>query len=509
MDDVNGRRFFLSSALAGVAAGSLTASSARSEAQERPGSPLVGGEPSAPVRRVSVLDFGAQGDAQPRRLSEMFPTLAAARARFPASTSLDTTLDSAAIQAAIDHASREGAAVQTGAQVLLPRGRYVLSEPLRMPNNVALIGEGMGVSIIDNQNLPLDAPLVVNADPNVALLWLADLSLHGGTHGVRLTVRDYVDRCRLDRVVILLQTDKNFECNKLLQQAVFTNCTFGMSPFGVYAAGWTTNAASFHHCSFESHSKAHLTLRGAECVNIYGGRFEAGGRPGEVVLDLEGAAAVNVQGVYFEDVHELLLRDARSRNGVTFSGCHFTGAKAGDHFVPFRFQSDGVVTFGSNDWNLATLGPTRVMLAGANPGLRLPGRVYEMLGAGERRILSETTTLRPGQRRTVLTARRRGTPGNAAEAVASLRLLGAGTPVALEVRASSNGTAPLALRVTPPGSGAGSAGASPQLTVRPGPTADIALLVAEGGGPATAMRWAIETADLSGPGGAWIDFDVD
>jgi hypothetical protein len=508
MDRVNDRRAFLSTAFTGLAAQSLVSSTPNMAGQTNasilPGAPV----PPSADRRFSALDFGAQGDARLRPLSEVFPNLAAARAHFPAVTSLTTSLDGAAIQAALDQAEQAGTALQTGAQVLLPRGRYVLSEPIRMPNNVALAGEGAGITLIDNQNAPLDAPLIVNKEPGVAALSLSNLSLHGGSHGVKLTVRDYVDHCRLDGVTMLLQSDKNFECNKLLQQAVFTGCTFGMAPYGVYVAGWTTNVASFQHCSFESHSKTSLTLRAAECVNIYGGRFEAGGRPGGIVIDLEAAAAVNIHGAYFENVHETLLRESKSRNGVTFSGCHFTGAKDGEKFIPFRFESDGIVNFGTNDWGLPTMGPAKVALIGANVGLRLPGRVYHALGAVERRIVSEPASLRPGQRRRLLTAHYRGAEGRHAEAAATVRIFGGAgvATVLVEVRAVRVGAGPLALR------SASSLGAPAGLrfSVRTAPDGKSAMLEAElTGGAADTLRWTIDSLELTQAADAWIDFDID
>jgi hypothetical protein len=454
-----------------------------------------------------VLDFGARGDARLVRLKEIFPSLVAARTRFAQATSLDMSLDSAGIQAALDHAEREGAALQTGAQVLLPRGRYVLSESLRLPNGVILAGEGPGISIIDNQNAPLNAPLVVNKEPGVVNFSMSGLSLHGGSHGIKLTVRDYVDRCHLDGVAMLLQSDKNFECNKLLQQAVFTGCTFGMAPYGVYVAAWTTNVLSFHHCSFESHTKNSLTLRGAECINIYGGRFEAGGAADGVVIDLEAAAAVNLQGVYFENVHELLLRESKSRNGVTFAGCHFTGAVAKSGFIPFRFQSDGIVNFGNNDWGLPTIGPDRVALLGSNVGLRCPGRVYHVLGAGERRILSEPVTVRAGQRRTVLTAHHRGGEGGNVEAAASLRIHGVAgaTVISVDVRATRSGTEPLQLHVaTPSGTPPGV-----KFAIRRGADGKTAMLDLEIASGADPLRWVIDSLELSHARDAWIDFNVD
>lgn len=366
---------------------------------------------------ICVRATGAIGDGQFHPLSEHFPNLAAARAIYPGATSLSDSLDGAAIQAAIDQAARLGAALQSRWRVHIPPGRYRLSHSIRLPNNVILAGDGIGVSIIDNQNTPLASPLIVNAEPNVASMSIRDLSLHGGTHGVRINVIAYVEEYEFLRVGFQMQSNKNFECNRLLQIGSFTGCTFAKAPYGVFVADWTTNVATFLDCRFEDHTRASLHLIGAEAINIFGGRFESGtpSRGDEATIELTRAAAVNIQGVYFEGTHPLLLRERQSRHGVTFAGCHFTGSSnpAGTPGV-YRFDSDGIVHFGTNDWGTPSVGPARMALSGSNSGLVGPGRRYLLRAPTDWHILSEQVRLPAGGKHPVAVLKRIGAGAGAA-----------------------------------------------------------------------------------------------
>jgi len=388
---------------------------------------VTAGRPS-----VNVADLGAIGDGAYHPLSERFVTLAEAQATFPSARSLSDSLDGAAIQTAIDIAAARGERIQAGGHVLVPAGRYPLSRSLRLPNAVILEGMGAGVTIIDNQNHRLSDPLIVNDNPSTAKMKLKNLSLHGGSHGVRISVTGSVDGVFLDGISFQLQSDKNLECNKLLQIAAFYNCIFGSAPYGVYAAAWTSNVLLFEHCSFENHTMPHLYLRGAECINIVGGRFEGGGQPdgNQATIDIEGAASVNIKGVYFENTHPVLLKERKSRNTVVFDGCHFSGALGKKGLTAYQFDSDGIVGFGSNDWGLPTSAPAKTLLFGTNNNLWTDGRVYFTRSGSSHHIRSESIDVTAGVKRDILTLRYQGA-GN--------RLTLCGTLTIKVVRLATNG----------------------------------------------------------------------
>jgi hypothetical protein len=306
---------------------------------------------------------GAIADGGFHRMGERFTSLVEARQLYPAAFSLDQSIDHAAIQTALDMAEADRGVVD------LPVGRYVLSHSLKLPSFVSLRGAN---AILDNQNHPLAVPLIVNKDPtHLIFSSIRDIGLRGGSHGVKIEVSGETAGLMFENVTFELQTDTNFECNQLLQLADFTRCTFDTAPSGLVVRRFTTNAVNFYACSFTNHSRSHLHLRSGEAVNFFGGRFEGGGNPGAgdtppSTIDIEDVRNLNFFGTYFEGTHEILLRERRSGNSVTFAGCHFTGGKTGKDLIPYKFDSDGIVHFGTNSWTVASAGARRMMITGDN-----------------------------------------------------------------------------------------------------------------------------------------------
>lgn len=457
--------------------------------------PVIGvrqfGRAAEALARIVVA--GAIGDGGMHPLSERFATLAEAKSVFPAATALSDSICGAAIQSAIDLAAKRGRALQGGASVFLPAGRYPLSRSLVLPDGVSLEGEGRERTFIDNQNSPLPMPLVINDPAGIAHISLRGMSLHGGTHGIRLEVANYVEGLSIDSVSFQLQTDKNFECNKLLQMATFRDCSFGLSPYGVYVAAWTSNVVSFDGCSFENHSRTHLHLRGAECVTITAGRFEGGGvfDPERFTLDIESAAAVSFTGVYFENTHPTLLRERHSRDGISFNACHFTGAPGPSgppSLVAYRFDSDGIVTFGPNDWHLPTPAPARIALHGVNRKLITDGRIYLARSATYHHIRSEPVVLDPGARRDLLAVRREG--GGPPLSLSGTLVIETGeAPAQARYRyevTSAASDSETRLAVEPIDSGA------PTLSVRPDENGGMVAWLAGVNGKQVRLRWTFE-----------------
>ncbi len=392
------------------------------------------------VRNAKITDareFGAQGDGYEHRLAKFYNTLAAAQVEFPEATSLDNLIDGLAIQKALK--SIKDGHHERG-RLYIHAGRYRGNTgPIRLPNFVEIVGEGAGISVIDNQNTKVNYPLIVNDNPagfiNSAL---RGLSLHGGIRAVDIDVSAEIAGITFDSVGMALQTMGNMRCNKLLQLSLFNNTTFGDAPWGLEVPGFTTNAVDFRSARFENHTVCSLRLRAAEVVNISGGRFEGGGsKPAsfagsiagnvltvtestsatlqvgdeliaqgiapqtrvvalqsgkggtgtyvvspaqslarraittfKATIDIDNAKAVNIDGVYFEATHKKLLHETNCQNGITFTGCHFTGAKEGKNdFEEYQFESDGLVTFERNNFGLPTEGPTKMLVIGQNKNL--------------------------------------------------------------------------------------------------------------------------------------------
>lgn len=345
---------------------------------------------AAPARAgggISPRDLGAIGDGQFRPLATRFPTLAAAREAFPSVTSLDQSLDGAAIQTAIDLAE------PAGGRVVLPAGRYVLSDSLRLPNAVTLEGEARRGSIIDNQNWPLAAPLIVNKGRDAFLYaTIRNLSLHGGTHALKVAVEREVAGLVIEGVIAQLQTVANLEFDSI-QTAVIRDCQLMHGQHGLRVNGFPCNAVMLENVRIGAHAAASIRLRSADLVAVVGGSIEGGSTPGEATIHIETGGAyanqVAFRHVYFENTHAVLLR-CRGTNGVSFDGCKFSGAaSASGALIPYRFDcADDLIEFGTNRWDLPTDGPRQALATGRNDNLRLTGHRWESRSAGAVRLVT-------------------------------------------------------------------------------------------------------------------------
>lgn len=67
---------------------------------------------------------------------------------------------------------------------------------------------------------------------------------------------------------------------------------------------------------------------------------------------------------YMEATHEYALVETNSLNGVKFDGTHFTGAYVSAAFIPYKFDSLGIIEFGSNSAFKAFPGARRMLVTG-------------------------------------------------------------------------------------------------------------------------------------------------
>ena len=346
----------LGAAAAGSAAAIATPSSGSSN------SPADGPNTSACPR-----DHGAIGDGAYRPLAVRYSTLAAARAIFPFVTSLRQSVDWAGIQAALD--AVEG----SSGRVVLPTGRWIISDTLRLPNQVTFEGESRWGSVIDNQNYPLAGPQLTNKAASFIYVTIRNLTLNGGTHAIRVVGPGEVAGCVIEGVTAQLQSEANIEFSSL-QTTVFRDCHLIHGRHGISVTHFPCNSVTLVNTRLGSHSDASLRLRGADLVAMIGGSMEAGGKVGPATIDIEtGSVYANVvafRHVYFENTHRTLLR-SRGAKCVSFDGCKFTGTVAGaGDFSPYWFDcGDDVISFSNNFFQQPTLVPPHSVLSGHNENL--------------------------------------------------------------------------------------------------------------------------------------------
>lgn len=349
----------------------MTAVAAPSRAQSAPTSAKHGNV----VDGTSAKGHGAIGDGQYHPLSNRFVTLAAARVVYPFAARLDQSLDWAGIQAAVD------AVEVSGGIATVPVGRYILSDSIRVPSGVTLRGEARNGSILDNQNRQLNAPQIVNKDPTAFLYTtIRDLTLHGGTHAIRVQVTRETAGIVIEGITTNLQSEGNIVFSSM-QTTVIRDCHLMDGKHGIAVEGFPCNSVHIDNTRLGRHSEASIYLRGADGFVMWGGSIEAGGTRGRATIDIETggayANAIQFQNVYFENTHEFLLRTRGART-IGFDGCKATGTAAlGGGTTAYRFDcGSDLISFGDNHWNYPTVGPENLLMIGRNDGLAGTGTCW-------------------------------------------------------------------------------------------------------------------------------------
>lgn len=318
---------------------------------------------------ISVADYGAIGDGDYHSLSERYSTLSDARNEYPFVNDLTQSIDYAAIQKALFAAA---STANTRARVYLPDGYYVITDSLRLPNFVTLEGASRSGTVLHNQNHVLNAPQIVNDDPNSFIMaGLRNLNFLGGTYGVRVdipTTSGEVANVLMEDCGFALQTVANVQFNRLLQASSFIRCGFGAAPYGFVVAGWTTNHVQFEDCTFSSHEWNHLWLNTCQVVNVTRCRFEAGGILNRTTILVDAPENLSFDGCYFEGTHTNLITLTNDVSNTTrFANCHFTGASDGqDGLAPYTFASAGRIGFVNCSWFQPSPGPLKIALNGDN-----------------------------------------------------------------------------------------------------------------------------------------------
>jgi len=334
----------------------------------------------------NVRDFGAVGDNGYRPLSGVTEfkgqntagwSLSQWQTLFPHVVSLSQTLDWAAIQAAINYASR---GEYTRESVYIPDGYYVITTSLQLPNFATIIGQSTTGTIINNQNIEMtEIGQIVNKEPGSFIyVTMKNLTLRGGERGININVSGETANCVFENVNMDLHTDFNVQVNKLLQTSKWINCTFADADYGLYVPAFTSNLNNFINCEFNNHEWSSVYFRSSEVNNFIGCRFEGGGVQGRATIDVTDTRNLNLIGCYFEATHEIAIGETGSCNSIVVDGCHFTGAvRAGQAgWFPYNFNSDGIIQFGNNNWGeVSSVGPEKMFSNGMNWSGKSPGGV--------------------------------------------------------------------------------------------------------------------------------------
>ena len=163
--------------------------------------------------------------------------------------------------------------------------------------------------------------------------------------------------------------------------------------------------------------------------------------------------------------------------------------------VAYRFDSDGIITFGTNDWGRMTPAPDRVALHGVNDKLMTNGRIYAVRSANRHDIRSERVDHRLADARDLLSIRPEGNSVATMALSGTLTLLAQGnasgdttqTTYRYALQAMTKGRQ-VTLRTTPETANA------PALSVRSDPAMGTIVSLSPNTAQFASLRWTFTGA---------------
>lgn len=239
------------------------------------------------------------------------------------------------------------------APLYIPTGNYSLSKALMLPNNIEIIGDGTGKTWINNGWTPVQGGIMLKTlESSPEYIRLRNMSFNGAQVDQWLDINSDASIPENAQSffefenIEVVNVPRGLVCNIPFQINIFKNVFFYdvESPMELY--GWANNFNAFYSCNFGG--KRMMIIKNQSEANVfYSCRAEGGGRGKPTpLIEVENATNLKFVGCYFEGTGPNILKEIKSRNGVTFDDCHFTGAEDTDiQWIDFHFLSDGIVNF--------------------------------------------------------------------------------------------------------------------------------------------------------------------
>ncbi|UKB77825.1 hypothetical protein [Chryseobacterium sp. MEBOG07] len=234
----------------------------------------------------------------------------------------------------------------------IPAGNYALFKALILPNEVEIIGDGTGKTVINNGYSPVEGGIMLKTSAHKPqYIRLRNMSFNGAQVDQWFDVNsDAIDGDQsffeFENIdVYNIEKGKGFVCHIPFQINIFKNVGFYNVGTPIELNGWTSNFNAFHNCNFGG-KRMIIIKNQSEANTFYSCRSEGGGVAGDATPTIEVENATNLKfiGCYFESTGTNLLKEITSLNGVTFDDCHFSGA-VGNPWLDFHFLSEGTVHF--------------------------------------------------------------------------------------------------------------------------------------------------------------------
>lgn len=148
---------------------------------------------------INVKMLGAIGDDKLHLLSEKFTTLEEAQKVYPSATSLNDSIDSVAIQKAIDSYNIEiysGGVPKNGGIVYIPMGQYRLNKTIKMKKGIQLIGCGTGGTYLSWSALNI---IGIEYEEDAESTSIKDLTILDVANGILIRTSNY---CNFERLAL-------------------------------------------------------------------------------------------------------------------------------------------------------------------------------------------------------------------------------------------------------------------------------------------------------------------
>ena len=181
-------------------------------------------------RGLNVKEFGAIGDDRLHPLSEFFTSLEEAKTVYPSATSLNDSIDSVAIQKAIDYYNiivHSAGTPKNGGIVLIPAGNYRLNKTINMKKGIHLQGVGTGGTWLSWSGLNITG-IEYNDDAESSSI--KDMTILDVANGIIINTSNY---CNFERLALYNCFNNGIElrngvCN------TFTGLKITDSRYGIY-----------------------------------------------------------------------------------------------------------------------------------------------------------------------------------------------------------------------------------------------------------------------------------
>lgn len=240
--------------------------------------------------------------------------------------------------------------------LFIPAGSYAPQQVTKVPNGFKIIGAGVGITIFNNQWTPTTEGVFENKDEKLFTRFAIEgVSFVFNPRPFNITVhpvKGQISFCSFKNISVN-NAEFFLKANRLFQVSELENIFIDHCEIGLIFEDFTTNHNYFKNITFSQCKKA-LTMKKGESNKFINCRIEGfyddnGLNPTSDFPQIyfDNVSTTNFDSCYFEGINPKILEEVNSRNSISFTNCHFTGAREVDlgPWESFIFESDGILEF--------------------------------------------------------------------------------------------------------------------------------------------------------------------